>query len=212
MELETILYKDYEKELPQEGQHIIGQMKGDSIYVYQAFNPRICNYAITHQEFGGSHYNKNRMTWIKPNFLWMMFRSGWASKDNQERILAIELLQSNFEQILKEAVHSSYKEHIYQSRENWKVKLADSEVRLQWDPDHGPRGEKLTRRAIQLGLRGSILNKFIEEWTISITDITEFVKNEKEKLDKNGLESLNVIKEEKILISDQQIISNLELN
>jgi len=25
----------------------------------------------------------NRMTWIKPNFLWMMYRSGWASKKNQ---------------------------------------------------------------------------------------------------------------------------------
>ncbi|MFM7854759.1 MAG: DUF4291 family protein [Flammeovirgaceae bacterium] len=25
----------------------------------------------------------NRMTWMKPNFLWMMYRSGWATKHNQ---------------------------------------------------------------------------------------------------------------------------------
>ncbi len=39
----------------------------------------------------------NRMTWIKPNFLWMMYRSGWAVKKNQERILAIKLTKKGFE-------------------------------------------------------------------------------------------------------------------
>ena len=29
-------------------------------------------------------------------------------------------------------------------------------VRLQWDPDHHPSGAKLQRKAIQLGLKGSI--------------------------------------------------------
>ncbi|WP_422570328.1 DUF4291 family protein, partial [Erwinia billingiae] len=29
------------------------------------------------------------MTWIKPSFLWMMYRSGWGMKDpGQKRILA----------------------------------------------------------------------------------------------------------------------------
>ncbi len=32
----------------------------------------------------------------------------------------------------------------------------DSDVRLQWDPDHKPDGSKETRRAIQLGLRNSV--------------------------------------------------------
>jgi hypothetical protein len=51
-------------------------------------------------------YNMNRMTWIKPNFLWMMYRSGWASKKNQERILAISLTRLGFEEILSKAVLS----------------------------------------------------------------------------------------------------------
>ena len=36
-------------------------------------------------------YSTTRMTWIKPNFLWMMYRSGWAEKKGQENILAIYL-------------------------------------------------------------------------------------------------------------------------
>jgi hypothetical protein len=28
------------------------------------------------------------MDWSKPNFLWMMYRSGWATKERRERIVA----------------------------------------------------------------------------------------------------------------------------
>ena len=97
------------------------------------------------------------MTWIKPNFLWMMYRSGWASKVQQERILAIQLSLEGFTEILKEAVHSSFKEDVYESRENWKEKLANSKVRLQWDPEHDPYGNKKERKAIQLGLKGEFV-------------------------------------------------------
>ena len=32
------------------------------------------------------------MSWIKTSFLWMMHRSGWGTKENQERILQINIL------------------------------------------------------------------------------------------------------------------------
>ena len=76
MNLETIHYTHYELGLPQSGQHILGQLRGDNIIVYQAFNPAIANYAVKHQKFGGSAYSFTRMSWIKPNFLWMMYRAG----------------------------------------------------------------------------------------------------------------------------------------
>ena len=55
-----------------------------TVVVYQAFNPEIAQYAVQNQHFGGPAYNFNRMSWIKTNFLWMMYRSGWATKKNQE--------------------------------------------------------------------------------------------------------------------------------
>lgn len=39
--------------------------------------------------------------------MWMMYRSGWATKQNQTNILAIRLKRSFFEEILLHAVASS---------------------------------------------------------------------------------------------------------
>lgn len=212
MKLKTIPYSEYEKELPQEGKHILSQEKEDSLFVYQAFRPSIAKYAIENQKFGGKDYSFERMSWIKPNFLWMMYRSGWASKIGQEKILAIEISKSGFEEILSMAVHSSFKEQIYASREIWKSELTNSNVRLQWDPDHKPNGDKLIRPAVQLGLRGDTLKKFNAEMIIEILDITNFVNEQRLKLDTGKLIDLKVIKEGIVDINNNEIRLSLELD
>lgn len=205
MNLQTIHYSAYEHGLPQSGRHILAQERSGSVIVYQAFNPQISDYALAHQQFGGAHYKFTRMSWIKPNFLWMMYRAGWAEKVDQERILAIEIEKSRFMEMLKKAVHSSFKHNLYPDRETWKQRLATSNVRLQWDPDHDPHGKKLDRRAIQLGLRGSILRDFATEWIVSITDITPFVNDQKQKLDAGMLDELMVMEERPLVIEDEEI-------
>ena len=212
MNLKTIKYSNYEKELPQSGQHIIGQLRNDNIIVYQAFNPNISKWAIENQKFGGDHYKFTRMSWIKPNFLWMMYRAGWAKKEHQQNILAIEISKTNFETLLEEAVHSSYIEEVYQTRENWNAKLRTSQVRLQWDPDHNPHGEKIERRAIQIGIKGDLLEKFGKEWIISIEDITEFAHEQKSILDSKKTEDLFVIEEQKISLDNKNIIQKLQIS
>lgn len=200
MKLKTALYKEQEERLPQTGKHIIGQIRDDQIIVYQAFNPEIAEYAVKNQRFGGSQYSFERMSWIKPNFLWMMYRAGWASKEHQQNILAISLPLETFREIFKSAIHSSFQRHIYQSEEDWKQKVQDSSIRLQWDPDHDPHGNKLERRAVQIGLRRESLKKFATEWITEIEDITGFVKKEHEKVLANQLDKLIVPYEEVIEI------------
>ncbi|MGK0364751.1 MAG: hypothetical protein ACI85O_001809, partial [Saprospiraceae bacterium] len=80
---------------------------------------------------------------------------------------------------------------IYEDKDAWKTQLSNSKVRLQWDPDHNPTGEKLTRKAIQLGLRGDIFHKFNEEWISQIEDITDFVVEQRENANK-GFKNLEV--------------------
>jgi hypothetical protein len=200
MKLRTEPYKKQEERLPKNGQQIVGQINDGQIVVYQAFNSKIARYAIENQRFGGSYYSFERMSWIKPNFLWMMYRAGWASKEHQQNILAISLPLERFREIFNSAVHSSFQKHIYQSEEQWKQKLQLSQVRLQWDPDHDPNGNKLERRAVQLGLRGEILRKFAAEWIIEIEDITDFVKGEHQKVLINDLDNRIVPCEEIIEI------------
>ena len=182
MNLQTIPYNSYEERLPQEGTIILGQPKADNIIVYQAFNDSIANYAVANQKFGGANYSFSRMTWIKPNFLWMMYRSGWATKEGQNRILAIEITKSGFEELLTEGVLTTYKP-IYGTAEEWKQALSQSNVRIQWDPDHDYKGQKLKRRAVQIGIKGKALEKFNTEFIKSIEDITPFVTEQKNLID-----------------------------
>ncbi len=212
MTLETTPYELYENDLPQSGNHIIGQERDGNIIVYQAFNPHISNYAVEHQRFGGSHYSFGRMSWIKPNFLWMMYRAGWANKPHQQQILAIEISKINFEKILGEAVHASFDETIYGTRENWKAKLAGSKVRLQWDPDHNPYGGNLSRRAIQLGLKGETLHRFATDWIVSIEDITGFVHEQGKHVRNKNLNELLVIKERVVELANPTIREQIALS
>jgi hypothetical protein len=204
-------YIDQEKQLPDLGKNIIGQSDNESVIVYQAFNNNVADFAIKNQAFGGDSFSFNRMTWIKPNFLWMMYRAGWATKVNQERILALRITNQGFIDILKQAVHSTFKPDIYKSYEFWKQKLDNSEVRLQWDPDHNPFGEKKERKAIQLGLKGSILKKYCSEWIVEIIDLTDFVKSEKSKLDSLAIDDLIVPVERIIEVLDDELKKTLEI-
>lgn len=192
MNIQTTSYQQYLDSIPASGQHILAQQTEEEILVYQAFNPAIAAYAVQHQRFGGSSYSFSRMSWIKPNFLWMMFRCGWAEKVNQECVLGIWIKKAGFVQILEEAVYSSYQEDIYQTRDNWKAELEAKNVRLQWDPDHDIYGEKQERRAVQLGLKNEILTTFNEEMITEIIDVTPFVKAQKARIDAGELDTLEV--------------------
>ena len=143
--------------------------------------------------------------------MWMMYRAGWASKPGQERILAIRLSREGFWAILNEAEHATFSPDIYSSREAWQSALKVSEVRLQWDPEHDPFGNKMERRAIQLGLKGKYLKDFSEQWIQGIGDITDFVKQQKNKLDKEGIPSIEVPVERLISPDDPALHKSLML-
>ena len=192
---ELITYAEYQNAVPKTGQLILAHQTEEEILVYQAYNAAIANYAVANQRLGGSHFKYSRMSWIKPNFLWMMFRCGWAAKENQERVLGLWIKKSDFKTILSQAVYSSYQADIYLSHENWKSELEQKEVRLQWDPDHDLFGNKIERRAIQLGLKGEILAKFGKEMVTKIIDMTDHVKEQKARIDAGMVDEILVPKE-----------------
>lgn len=193
---------------PRAGRVILAQFDADSVVVYQAYSPAIGQFAAQHGYFGGE-FNLDRMTWIKPNFLWMMYRSGWGTKASQEVTLAIRLKRSAFDQILAEAVHSSHNPDVYKTREEWQRQVADSDVRLQWDPDHAPDGSPLERRAIQLGLRGSAIAKFAREWIVAIEDISEFVAQQRARAANPDDHGLVTPREEAYVVSDPRVAARV---
>ena len=167
---------------PALGRHILAQFDTDSVVDYQAYRPEIGHFAGRHGYFGGA-FSLGRMSWIKPNFLWMMYRSGWGTKQGQEVTLAVRLRRDAFDEILGQAVHSSFVPEVYGTEDAWKWAVAGSDVRLQWDPDHGPSGNPAERRAIQLGLRGDVLARYAREWLLGVEDVSDFVAEQRANAD-----------------------------
>jgi Domain of unknown function (DUF4291) len=174
MHLPAAPYTDQQPHWPRSGRHILAHYDDETIIVYQAYSPLIGRFAVEHGYFGGS-FSYSRMSWVKPNFLWMMYRSDWGRAANQDVVLAIRLRRAFFDSILAQAVPSSFMPQLYASREAWQAAVQASSVRLQWDPDHLPSGDPCERRAIQLGLRGEVLEAYGKREALEFNDMTDFV-------------------------------------
>ena len=181
MNLAVTQYTTQNQTLPLSGRHILAQYDAESVIVYQAYNPSIGHFAARNGYFGGE-FSYSRMSWCKPNFLWMMYRSGWGTKEGQEITLAVCLKRPFFESLLAQAVSSSYDARLYAKKSEWSLAVSASNVRLQWDPDHDPSGGSLQRRALQLGLRGSTLQEYGQSAILSIEDISAFVAEQRTHL------------------------------
>nr|AUN37607.1 hypothetical protein [uncultured bacterium] len=141
------------------------------IYVYQAFMPSIVQAALAKGTFGDG-FAFDRMTWIKPSFGWMLYRSGYATKPNQEAILKIKLSHAGFLAILRQSVPSTFDPSVFPSPSAWKSALSRLSVRHQWDPDRDVSGHTLQRRAIQIGISGATVLSYVNEWIIGLEDVT----------------------------------------
>jgi Domain of unknown function (DUF4291) len=146
-----------------------------TIRVYQAYSDAIADAALKHGRFVSPPFSMNRMTWIKPSFLWMMYRAGWGHKDDgQRRILAIDITHDGFNWALEQSCPSERPEVL--DDEGWRRLKDTSPVRIQWDPERDFHFAPLPHRAIQIGLSGEAVRRYVQVWitgiTEGITDVT----------------------------------------
>ena len=126
------------------------------------------------------------MTWIKPNFAWMLYRAGYGIKDkNQAAILKIKLSHDTIAQILENSVLSHNKD-------------SKGKTRIQWDPARNlfmpttnkdsdkennlvepakllaikVKDEELLKQ-IQIGINRMDVSKIYVDNILSITDVSE---------------------------------------
>ena len=96
-----------------------------TITIYQAYNDAIADVAVRDGRFGAP-FSFNRMTWIKPSFMWMMERSNWGLKKDQQHILAIRIKRTFFDTLLEQA----------RSEERRVGKECSEPCRSRWSPYH----------------------------------------------------------------------------
>jgi len=152
------------------GQKIRATYDLRTIRVYQAYSNLIAESALAKGTFVSPPFKLNRMTWIKPSFLWMMYRSGWGYKDeNQARILAIDITREGFEWALRHGCLSHPGE---KNNDTWKLEKDLFPVRIQWDPERDLKMRPQNFRTIQIGLGKEAALLYTGRWIKNITDIT----------------------------------------
>ncbi|MDO0928760.1 DUF4291 domain-containing protein [Streptomyces sp. TG1A-8] len=142
-----------------------------TVTVYQAYRPGIGGPAARTGRFPSS-WKRERMTWIKPSFLWMMYRCGWGTKEGQETVLAVEIDRAGFEWALRHSCLSHYVPGLHQDEAAWRRELRRAPARVQWDPERDLRLDPLPHRSLQLGLAGEAAARYADEWIVGIEDVT----------------------------------------
>lgn len=143
----------------------------DTIRVYQAFSDEIADSALKQGTFVSPPFKMTRMTWVKPSFLWMMYRAGWGEKDpGQKRILAVDIAREGFEWALSHSCLSHADDKA--SNASWSEQLSHSPVRIQWDPERDLLLRPMEHRAIQIGLSKEAVELYVHQWIRRITDVT----------------------------------------
>ncbi len=142
-----------------------------TIRVYQAYSQEIADAALGHGSLKSPPFKMGRMTWIKPSFLWMMYRAGWGFKDaGQSRILALDISRSGLAWALAHACASHPPQGM--DTQEWDALKSRSPVRIQWDPERDLHHNALGHRSIQIGLSGDAVQRYVDEWIQKVTDIT----------------------------------------
>lgn len=135
----------------------------DTITMYQAYSKNIALPAIKNQKFV-SPFSFNRMTWIKPSFLWLMHRSNWGRKSNQDYILAVHITRTGWEEALSLGVLTSYEPSVHNNVTEWRKEFDKALVHIQWDPERSLKGADLQIESIQVGLSRHIIRNFVDDW------------------------------------------------
>ncbi|WP_052864858.1 DUF4291 domain-containing protein [Streptomyces niger] len=146
-----------------------------TVTVYQAYAPALGEPTARDGRFPAA-WKRDRMTWIKPSFLWMMYRCGWGTKPDQECVLALEIDRTGFDRALGHACLSHFDPAEHADHAAWKQALRESPARVQWDPERDLHLRPLGHRSLQLGLSGEAARRYADEWLVTVRDVTPLAR------------------------------------
>ncbi|RBM20835.1 DUF4291 domain-containing protein [Streptomyces sp. PT12] len=160
---------------PEPTRRVRAAFTDDTVTVYQAYAPASGVPAARDGRFPAS-WSRERMTWIKPSFLWMMYRCGWGLKEAQETVLAVDIRRDGFEWALRNACLSHHVPELHGERDAWRRALKNAPARVQWDPERDLRLAPLPHRSLQLGLSGPAARRYADAWLTGIRDVTPLAR------------------------------------
>ncbi len=178
-------YSERLKELPQNGQNIIGYLmknldtidtppysyiSKEHIVLYLVNEKSTAASIIESQDLEKPDYSSLKANSIQLSFLSIMHDYSSREKENQESVLAIWIKKEVFKEILQK-------------------------VTPKWNPDYDYFGKQLERQTIQLDLNEEDFEKLIKENIDFVLDISDFIKEQKQYINQNQIDQLMLPKE-----------------
>ena len=163
---------------------IFADFDDEGIFVYQAFKPKIVDVAVKLGTFGKG-FGLDRITWIKPSLCWVIRRTKYGTKNRMQAVARIKISHAAFKEILNQSIETHWNEALFPQQKNWQSTINNSDVIHQWDPERDIVGRRLNRQAIQIGIRGEVIKKYVSHYIIGVEDISDLV-HEIGKVKKSG--------------------------
>lgn len=98
---------------------------------------------------------------------------------------------------------------IAKDKDQWQQQLRDSPVRIQWDPERDLKHQPLEYRSIQIGLGPGASESYVDEWIVSIVDVTDSMRQIREYLEAGDLESARACLPEKVYPLSEELMEIL---
>lgn len=143
----------------------------DTIVVYQAYSDAIADAALRAGRFVPP-FSFQRMTWIKPSYLWLMARSHWGTRANQTRILAVRLARSGWQTALSEGVLTAFEPRVHRTCDAWQAAFDTAPIHIQWDSERSFAGRPLNYQSLQVGISRQRIQDYVSHWVVEIRDLT----------------------------------------
>ncbi|MEZ4241165.1 MAG: DUF4291 family protein [Myxococcota bacterium] len=106
----------------------------------------------------------------------LLARNGWGTRPGLERIVAVRILRSGFEALLRQAVHAAMEPEIYPSRAAWNLARRYANVCVAWHLDVDASGAELDHETLRIEIRDQALTRLAREWLVSVDDWTPWVR------------------------------------
>jgi hypothetical protein len=159
---------------PSSPREFIAEYDADFVHFYQAYSDRIADAALRDGRFSDG-WRPDRATWIKPSIEWMLYRSGYARKPGQERVLRLGIRHADLLDILGRSLIADFVPA--DGDERARVSAMDRHpVRVQWDPARDLALRRMPWRAIQIGITSRVAERFRDRWVATIEDVTATVR------------------------------------
>lgn len=147
-----------------------------SVVVWQAHGDAVADHALATGRFGGPAWRDDRVTRFRLSLPSLLCRCEWASRPGRERILAVHLRRSSFDELLRRAIPAEFDPAAYASTASWRLATRFATATVSWHPDCSLQGEHVPWQTPRFGVRDQALQAFATEWVVGIEDATDWVR------------------------------------